>query len=84
MISLPLKTVSRRKNRLHPDGLCHNGLFERKRLTRSARQINRACVNEHDNNKTGGDIDRKSTQKRFCVEKKGCLVVEKDGGYIEH
>ena len=43
-------------------------LFEGESLPRSARQIDRAGVNEQDDNIMGGDIDRRNTQKHFCVE----------------
>ena len=43
-------------------------LLKGKRLPRSAKQIDKAGVNEQENNITGGDIDRRNTQKDFCVE----------------
>ena len=43
-------------------------LFEGESLPWSTKQIDRAGVNEQDNNMMGGDIDRRNTQKHFCVE----------------
>ena len=45
------------------------GLFKGESLPRSARQIDRAGINEQDNNNMKGDIDRRNTQKHFCAEK---------------
>ena len=56
------------KSWLQPDRLCHMGLFEGENLPRSVRKIDRAGVNEQDNNIMGEDIDRRNTQKHFCVE----------------
>ena len=44
------------------------GLFEGESLPRSGRQIDRAGINEQDNNIMGEDIDRINTQKHFCVK----------------
>ena len=44
------------------------GLFEGESVPRSAKQIDQAGVNEQDNNIMGGDIDRRNTQKHFCVK----------------
>ena len=60
------------------------GLFEGESLPKSARQIHRAGVSEQDNNVMGGDIYRRNMQKHFCIKKQFRLVVEKNGGHIEH
>ena len=44
------------------------GFFERESLPRRAKQIDQAGKNEQDNNIKAGDIDRKNTQKHFCLE----------------
>ena len=58
------------------------GLFQGESLLRSARQIDRAAVNELENNIMGGDIDRKSTQKHFFVEETGSF--SRGGGWKSH
>ena len=58
------------------------GFFEEKSLPRSARQIDRACIDEQDNNIMGGDIDRKNTQQYFCVEEIASFSL--GGGWRSH
>ena len=57
-------------------------LFEGESLARSASQINQAGVNKQDNNITGGDIDRRNTQKHFFMEETASF--SRGGGRRSH
>ena len=57
-------------------------LFEGEDLPASARQFDRIGVNEQDNNMMEGDIDRRNTQKHFCMEETGSC--SRRGGCRSH
>ena len=61
---------------MQPDGLWHMGLFES--LPRSTRQIDRAGVNEQDDNIMGGD----NMQMQFCAEE--TALFSPGGGWRSH
>ena len=58
--------------------------LEKKVLPRSARQINRASVNEHNNNIMRGELMEEIRKSISAWKKRLCLVVEDDRGHIEH
>ena len=65
------------------DKLSHIGFIEGMSLPRSARQIDRAGINEQESNIMEKDINRRNMQKHFGVEETA-LFSRGGGGWRSH